>query len=329
MMMRGLICTAALALLGCDVGVDANAGDAPSDSPTIALETPIYTAPDARPDNTQFIDVLEQYQALNARLDSVAVRLQRANAALCPVTVRDVGYTVHSVGDYPQNLREVARSLLNVSEALSIRTVRKGSTADTAGLKPGDRLVGINGQRLAAGMTQKLFYERAARRAFDEKTASVTTARGEELRTKTLRPETLCGYPVNVFFNEGINGHTDGEAVWVTSELMRTVADDVNLSLIVAHEMAHAIAGHMAQEPDKSLELLADRMALVMMARAGLDIDRAVAYWDDAVHPHADLQERSFTHPSIAERRDNLTDMAVRIKKAQADGLDLDFSLSD
>lgn len=307
---------------------DASAPDLSTPKPsTVEAETPVYIAPDARAEDTQFEDVLAQYQALNTRLESVAARLQIANAPLCPVTVRDVGYTVHSVSDYPQNLRDVARSLLDVDDGLSIRTVRKGSTAAKAGLKARDRLIGIEGQRLASGMTQKTFYDTAAQRAFKKEKTQITVSRGGGVITKTLRPETICGYPVNVFFDERVNGHTDGEAVWVTSELMRTVADDVNLSLIVAHEMAHAIAGHMALTPDKSLELLADRMALVMMARAGLDIDRAVTYWDNAVHPYYNLQESSQTHPSITERRDNLKQVQRRIKKAQARGMGLDFSM--
>lgn len=305
---------------------DDNAGE-----PTFDLPRP--TVPRGDTGDVQFTDVLAQYQALNTRLDRVASVLQKANAPLCPVVRRDVGFTAHTVRDYPGNLREVAREFLGVGDGLSIRTVRAGSSADKMGLKAGDRLIGINGRRLATGATQQRFYERVRKTAFAGDDVSLTIARGgnttpETLKTVVLTPETMCGYPVDVFFDENINGHTDGKAVWITSQLMRTMPDDVNLSLIVAHEMAHAIAGHMNNRPRKELELIADRMALVMMARAGLDIDRALDYWEGAPRPYYEQQDRSLTHPSIAERTANLADTSAKIKAARARGQDLDFRLA-
>ena len=105
---------------------------------------------------------------------------------------------------------------------------------------------------------------------------------------------------------------------------MKTVPDDVNLALIIAHEMAHAIKGHHRKE--KALELTADRMALVMMTRAGYDIDRAISYWKNAVHPHAEYQTASKTHPSISERYENFRKEQARIKRLKAAGKKLTFN---
>jgi len=78
------------------------------------------------------------------------------------VTVRDAGYSVHTLSDYPERLQQVAEVLLNVDEGLSVRTVRAGSSAARAGVQPGDRLKGLNGQPLPSGLTQQRFYETAA-----------------------------------------------------------------------------------------------------------------------------------------------------------------------
>lgn len=334
-----------LTVLGISVAACQQGATLSDNSPTLtiteigeeepAFEQPRPTMPRGDTSDVQFEDILAQYQALNTRLSDVSSKLRQANAALCPLTLRDVGFTAHTVRDYPQNLREVAREFLGVDDGLSVRTVRAGSSADMKGVKRGDRLVGIDGRRLVGGSTQQRFYDRVTKAAFAKDSVAVTLARKDSGAVETIEmtPETLCGYPVDVFFDENINGHTDGKAVWITSQLMRTVDDDVNLSLIVAHEMAHAIAGHMSNyknpRPRKELELTADRMAMVMMARADLDLDRALSFWEDAPQPYYEQQDRSLTHPSIDERIDNLKAVLARIKKARAEGAELDFSLAE
>jgi len=167
------------------------------------------------------------------------------------------------------------------------------------------------------------FFEVATQNAFKGESAELKIRRGEDRFDIQVKPETVCDYPANVFFHEKANGHTDGEQIIITSELMKTVPDDVNLALIIAHEMAHAIKGH--QRKEKALELTADRMALIMMSRAGYDIDRAISYWRNAVHPHAEFQAFSKTHPTISERYENFRAEQNRIKNLKAAGLAIKF----
>ena len=250
-----------------------------------------------------FGQVLAEYQALNARLQQVAYRIQSANTYICPVTSYDIGITVHLISDYPEEIQPIARALLGATEKLSIRTVRPGSPADLAGLKPADVIIRLGENYLPSGPTVKKLYESYQQSA---QTNFRLTVKRAEIRTDyTLKPEKLCGYPVNVFFADHINGHTDGQEIWITSELMHTVADDVNLALIVAHEMFHAIDDHVNQVPSKQLELEADRMALIMIEKAGYNIERAVDYWQYAPHPHGSGQPGSMTHPTMGERLNN------------------------
>jgi len=270
-----------------------------------------------------FAEILKEHQGYNRRLQKVAAPLLKTNVALCPRTTRDIGISVHTLSDYQSNLQPFAEVLMGASDRLSIRTLRQGSPADKAGLKTGDVIIGINGSYMPRGFTVRRFFEVATQTAYDGETAELTIRRGEDRHDMNLSPETLCDYPINVFFHKEANGHTDGEQVIITSELMKIVPDDVNLALIIAHEMAHAIEGH--QRKSKDLELKADRMALVMMTRAGYDIARAISYWRDAVHPHAEFQETSSTHPSIKERYENFRREQKRIKNSQARGTALAF----
>lgn len=271
-----------------------------------------------------FTAILKEHQAYDARLQKVAAPLLKANIELCPHTRRDIGMTVHTLSDYQPTLQPFAEVLMGVSNSLSIRSIREGSPADIAGLKIGDIIIGVNGAYMPGGFTVQRFFEVATQNAFKGEIAELKIRRGDNRLDIKVAPETICDYPANVFFNEKVNGHTDGEQIIITSELMKTVPDDVNLALIIAHEMSHAIKGHHRKE--KALELQADRMALTMMARAGYDINRAIGYWREAVHPHADYQKSSKTHPSITERYENFRQEQARIEKIKASGKKLRFN---
>lgn len=277
-----------------------------------------------RTDNERaFAAILEQHQGYNIRLQNVAAPLLKANAELCPRTRRDIGMTVHTLSDYQSNLQPFAEVLMNASDRLSIRTIRDGSPADIAGLKTGDKIIGINGAYMPSGFTVQRFFKMATQKAYKQGRTELKILRADKRLDINVTPETICDYPANVFFNDKANGHTDGEQIIITSELMKTVPDDVNLALIIAHEMAHAIEGHKREE--KALELKADRMALIMMTRANYDIDRAIRYWREAVHPHAELQASSKTHPSITERYENFRKEQLRIKALKTSGKILNF----
>ena len=324
-----LMLSAAL-LQGCsETRSEALASEAPLNAPTAKSAADKAIADDAV---VRFSDILDQYRALNERLENVAARLQIANAPLCPLTIRDPGYTVHTLSDYPPQLQQVAKTLLNVDAGLSVRTVREGGPAALAGVQAGDRLIGINDIKIPRGLTQKTFYDSAAETVFGSPSARLTVARDQgnnmpEVISFNLKAETICGYPAHVVFDEYVNGHTDGRAVWITSELMRTVEDDDDLALIVAHEMAHAIARHLELTPSdeerKALELKADSMALVMLERAGFDIDSAIEYWMSSDNPQRMSQSRSATHPNITQRLDNLeaAKRAIQLSKRQNEPL--------
>jgi len=272
------------------------------------------------PSDIKFERLLSDYQRMNVRLERVGARLRAANKSLCTKTFRDPGFTVHTLEDYAPRLQMFAESLLGVSSnGLYIRSVRRGSPAEGADIEAGDRLVKLNGQTIPSGPTMKRFYGALSRGAFGgiKTKLSLRTPDGVDYET-SLNSETACDYPTSVFHSNEVNGHTNGEEVFITSQLMRLVADDVNLALIVAHEMAHAIAGHMEQTPSQDLELEADRMALIMLERAGYDIESAITYWADAVHPHRERQDNSTSHPTIQARYENFRREQRRIEKLKA-----------
>ncbi len=289
-----------------------------SAEPASAEQAPVPArASEQRPPGTTFEEVLAEYQALNQRLARVAAPLRLANSVLCPVTQRDPGFTVHRLEDYPRPVRPMAEALLGVKPGgIYVRSVRPGTSAEKARIEPGDQILAVNENPISSDKLMQTYNRAVLRNGFESVLSKVTvrTTQGQEFLAR-IRPNTACNIPAKVIFSEEINGHTDGQDVLITSALMLAVPDDTNLALVIAHEMAHVIAGHVGQLPTQDMELQADRMALVLMARAGYDIDAAVAYWEQADHPHEGGANSESSHPSTRARYENFQSELERIKK--------------
>ena len=272
-----------------------------------------------RPDDTTFEQVLAEYQAFNRRLSRVAAPLRIANASLCPDNIRDPGFYTHRLEDYPETIRPMAEIMLGLeSKGLFIREVRAGSSAEAQRLEPGDQILSVNENPISSDPIMDTYNRAVLRNGFDSvlSKVKVRTKEGREY-TARIRPQTACDIPAKVVFSERMNGHTDGREVLITSALMSSVPDDTNLALVIAHEMGHVIAGHVHQPQSQALELEADRMALVLMARSGYDVTDAVAYWERAAHPHHGGTADDSSHPSTVARYENFQSELTRIQKIQ------------
>ena len=273
--------------------------------------------PNTRPEGTTFDEVLAEYQELNQRLARVAAPLRLQNAKLCPRTRRDPGFSIHKWEDYPASIRPMAEALLGVKPGgIYVRAVRPNTSAAKARLEPGDEILAVNANPINSDPLMETYNRAVLRNGFESVLSKVQirTKDGQEFLAR-IRPDTACDIPAKVVFSEDINGHTDGREVLITSALMRSVPDDTNLALVIAHEMSHVIAGHFTQAPSPALELEADRMALVLMARAGYDIDTAVSFWKSAAHPHDGGGKAQSSHPTTQARFKNFQKELKRIKR--------------
>lgn len=311
-----------LSLLSCSDAVPSETTPVPA--PVQHLEKELDAQEEA-----SFEAVLRQHQALNARLDHVTYRLRAANAELCPQTERSLGLTVHTVEDYPEDIQALARATLSVSDVVSVRTVWPGSPADISGILPGDNIISLSGYELPTGPTAKTLYAAIAGQSLNATTIDLRITRNNEEMDINIRPETICGYDSRILWVEQVNAFTDGETLLITSELLRKTDNENDLAMFVAHEMAHAIAKHVEDTPSKTLELEADRMGLVLMARAGFDIDTAIANWPDRPHPHFSNPETNSTHPSEAQRLENFQATHLKIRAKLKVGEELTFDLSE
>lgn len=184
-------------------------------------------------------DILDDYRALNIRLESLAYPLLKANQDICDQTYKDDGIRWHQLADYPEDLQAVAQSYWGVNEKPSVFYVLSGSVADKAGIAQSDR-------------------------PSDERLMAMDAA------------PTICKYSILVSYIDEINAYATGNEIIVTSGMLRSIDDDHYLTLVLAHELSHNILDHIGNPSDNDKEAEADAAAVNLMARAGLDFEKAI-----------------------------------------------------
>ena len=244
-------------------------------------------------------DAIAEHNALNARVERVAHRLLTANAELCEATRPVTGMKVHTLRDYPEAMREVAREDLGLDRAVHVRSVVLGGPADTAGIEPGDVVSELDGTPIAASSAAREVWRTQLRRSLRDGEVALDLLRDGDPVEASIEAAFACAYPVDIELSDTPNAFTDGARLVITSEMVRQTESDARLALVLAHELAHALE-HVGVAPGPGVEFEADRFALLFIARAGWDMDTAVE--ETEAFGRRYRQRNTGTHPRRAER---------------------------
>lgn len=141
------------------------------------------------------------------------------------------------------------------------------------------------------------------------------TKENTELTTLPIQGS-ICAGDLSLSYDKKFNAWTDGVDVFITSALMDEV-DDLALALIIAHELGHITLGHIHKKQSETLERRADRFAMFMLARAGLDYKKAALQDTASRQPHLS-EDPTFTDPD--NRAEHFLTVIAEIEKLVADG---------
>lgn len=245
-------------------------------------------------------EILSQYLYLNARTENIAYDILKSNLDSCPQKGPQIGISVHTILDYPDDIQPLARQSLGLGPLPQIRHVVSGSAAERAGLQAGDVIESIGEHKLVGGASARQFYDGVSQLEFGLGQTEFTIRRGESRQTINVIPDRLCGYDVELLFSDQVNAYTDGEGIWLTTELVSTTEKEISLALILAHELAHATEGHMFRRPSKGLEVEADFLGMQYLLNAGYDGELALTEW--AANPFNHRERPEVSHPSPEDR---------------------------
>ncbi|MCY3883553.1 MAG: M48 family metalloprotease [Gammaproteobacteria bacterium] len=327
---------------------------------------------------------VESYFDRYDRLTSVSRPILAANADLCQEQTYHPGFTVLSRFEIPRRPKVYAEAL---EEQLNLRvherdadeddrfivfSVAAGSPAGNSGLLRGDRIVSVEGEQVPLVASkrqfrkaQKRFRELVENQELSTWTMSVQRLTDQGWQTLELRIESelMCDCPV-IFVDrdESLNAFADSKNIYITAGMLR-FANDFELQLVVAHELAHVAEGHSDQQAlntamggllgllgdlalathgissnaathlgahagqrahSKDFEREADYISIYYLERAGIDSTKAPDFWRRiAANRGSTFAVYGGTHPTSSERFINLKATVEEIQSKRDAGLPL------
>jgi membrane-associated protease RseP (regulator of RpoE activity) len=267
------------------------------------------------------------------RVADTGWRIASRNTGACPKLWGALGVSLHHISQYEPAYRAAAKEAFGLNEAYpSILAVAEGSPASASGLEPNDRLRAVNGVDLARNsprQTSAASYDAvsaamAALEALPEKSPAVLSIeRGDQRFEVNVTPQNVCRSRVELAPGNAINANANGLVAQISGRLVNWVQSEDELALVIAHEMAHNLLDHPKRLNEKSalsglatslglsgraqrqMELDADRMGIIMAARAGYNYKIAPDFWA-RLNSNAPLAAfLATTHPTTRARREN------------------------
>jgi len=247
------------------------------------------------------------------------------------------GFMLCTKDAYGKEYRDVAQRYFNLGDNPVIFYVHPQFPAAKAGLKPGDRLINYDNTVLTGKSFREIKPIVQGKRLGSDKRITVVVERDGRIMDFKIEGVPCCKYSLALVSNDQINAFSDGENIVVYSGLMRIVENDDELALVVAHEIAHSVLGHVSKKRgnvilgsifdililgttgvstggifgrlgsaaySQGFEFEADYAGLYIAARAGHDVSGATNFWRRLAAEHPQSMEKGFTatHPSTPER---------------------------
>ncbi|MBS1187110.1 MAG: hypothetical protein H6R04_1128 [Burkholderiaceae bacterium] len=328
-----LLLAACAALEPLQVGTSA---EQPQTAASAAANSAVAVAPTAPTSSgNASYDKLRAIAAMQERLDHVAGPLLLKNATICKKQARNLlGFTAKNRYSYSDAMADSARDALGLGEPLQVMAVMAGSGAERVGLRKGDNLIAVANKPMPQGRNAE--YDAPAVLApfvVGQNSVKLTVQRDGRNQTLSVPLTSACAFRIELGNTDSVDMYADGRRVLVTRGMMNFVRSDEELAYVIAKGMVHNLLGHpqkmqtakatadiinnlMQVQPDagkvtalkpvpQAMDTLADRLSMVVVARAGLRVDGAPAFWQRLAsqHPASEAPD-SFTarHPAMTQR---------------------------
>lgn len=282
------------------------------------------------------------------RLAQIYPPLQIASAELCTKDVTNLsGFLFHNKDTYPIEFREIASRTFHLDDSLTVKAVHPLSSAAKSGLIPGDRILRINGRSLEGKSTTEKANVLAEELGKSNKMSLDINREGNSLPL-TYDLARGCKYPALLLFSDAVNAISNGDAIAISSGMMKFAESDTELAFILSHEIAHNALGHNSTSRKVGKAFLnaflgpritqmttsgysqeneseADYAGLYIAARAGYDVSMASVFWRRMAAEHPQTIQGTFTgsHPSLPERSLTIEATIKEIQDKQRMGVQL------
>ena len=261
------------------------------------------------------------FKQKDEQLQRIYYKVRIANLELCKNHTRTVvGARFDTISNHPKTIREAQAYVYGITNAISATSVVPGSVADQSGLRVGDQIVTLNGQKVGGENWIKRTLLPAIGRGG---LLSITVKRPNGLNSIEMQPVKACSYPVELIYDNDITAITDGNRITVTTGAMRFFTSDDEIAFAIAHEMSHNLLGHVGS--NQSYEYASDYLAGYLMERAGYNVRHGSHFFRRlaAEDPESIPLDRHGPHPSTTLRVILLDDLHTEIEKKREQNISL------
>jgi hypothetical protein len=226
---------------------------------------------------------IERQVSQQIRLLNDAYPILKGATSICKQDVRpSTGLLYATTNDFGKESVAAATRYGIRAEPTVIGTVA-GSPSAKAGFQRGDVLRTINGVPVPTGnKATAQTVEAMTTAAKANPTVQIGFERGGMSQQVTVTAETICSYPVVLVQDDAVNAFADGEAIYITTGMMRFVESDQELQSVIGHELAHNAMDHMkAQTVNRVVGTFFDIVA------AAYGINTQGAFGNAAAHAYS------------------------------------------
>jgi membrane-associated protease RseP (regulator of RpoE activity) len=243
------------------------------------------------------------------RISNVSHRIFVANASYCaPNTAPRLGLISWTTQDVSAAYRDAAIGSLKLEESRrTVVAVVAGGPGAAAGIAGGDVLVSVDGETIPSGSQGAIWLDSHLKARTGP--VRLEVERKGKVQSRKIVPVDACANPVILVAAGTPNAITDGKRIALSTGLLRIAETDAELAIVIGHELAHIVMGHIAKRktfargsPSSDLEREADYIGAYFVARAGYDPTGAEKLWRTIAQENPRQIFAAGVHPTTPER---------------------------
>ncbi|MFK7866807.1 MAG: M48 family metalloprotease [Alphaproteobacteria bacterium] len=299
----------------------------------------------------QRIMALENRLGMISKIQTLSYPILQANADLCEDRVtKTLGLYFTSLHDFDKSLTAAGKEI-GYSGRIQISEIIQGGPAHLAGLRVGDRILSINEKAIPPTKKARNIVTKTLRAA-ESHDIKLAVKRGNERLFVQAEAVDSCDYPVFLGESSEINAFATGDSIVIQKGMISFAQQDLELRLVIAHELAHNMMGHIEASTinhlggvlldsvlivvsgidfgarhiamdaySQEFEAEADYVGIYLLERAGFDSTGSADFWRKmGASGEANIKgHHTHSHPATPYRFLAIKKASeeVRIKKAQ------------
>lgn len=264
---------------------------------SIGATAQVRTSPTAEQINTevrtQRIFETQNFLSNLKRFESVAYAVLQAASPYCLQNRKySIGVPPVVASALPEDLRRGFTEWRGPNKAPLFQHVPRSSPAAAAGIRKGDELVSITDNANGKALDPAWVFRRPINTLVQNATFKLVWTRGDATQTAEVRPQLICDELPRLLRRDEAIAEVSFGNMTVSTGLLRQLASDDELALVLSNEIAHAILAHASganpsRRPRISSagrytaeeEFAADYLGAYIAIFAGFNVNKAQDTW--------------------------------------------------